>query len=56
MATLEQRLATLESKVFKAADIVTRFICEGTTPTPDEQARIDEAKRREELAIVRTIV
>lgn len=56
MATLEQRLTKLEVKVFKPILIVTRIICEGEKPTPQEQARIDQADKLGHYVIVRQIV
>lgn len=56
MATLEQRLNKLEGKTFKLHEHVTSIICAGEKPTPEEQARIDEADARGDLVIVRLIV
>lgn len=56
MATLEQRLTKLEDKSFKPSNIVTSIICEGETPTPEEQAQIDAAEARGDFVIVRLIV
>lgn len=56
MALLNQRIAELEKKFVKAFPIVVRFVCKGATPTPEEQARIDEAERLGQFVIVRLII
>ncbi|MFZ2537975.1 MAG: hypothetical protein WAX04_03625 [Oscillospiraceae bacterium] len=56
MATLEQRLTKLEVMSFKPSDIVTRIMCKGATPTPEEQAQIDEADKLGGFVIVRAII
>lgn len=41
MASIEQRLQTLESAANTTDQSMKVFICEGSEPTPDEQERID---------------
>ena len=56
MAGIEQRIAALEQKSVKTIPLVAYFECEGATPTPEEQARIDEAERLGQFVVVRTII
>lgn len=56
MATnLTSRITALEQKTTKLPKAF-RIICKGATPTPKEQAQIDEAEERGEFVICRLIV
>ena len=54
--SLEQRLTKLEAETWKPYKNVICVICEGETPTLEEQSRIDEAEKLSGLVIVRLIV
>ncbi len=56
MATLESRIEVLEKNSAKGAREVFRIVCAGATPTPEEQAQIDEANQRGAFVICRLIV
>lgn len=54
---LETRITVLEQKAVYVARKVFRIVCKGATPTPDEQAQIDEARTKgANLFIIRLIV
>jgi len=54
MASIDTRLTALEKREMKMP-IVNRFICKGSTPTKDEQVKIDDASKLG-LVIIRTII
>lgn len=56
MVKIEQRIAALEQKAVKVARKVFRIVCAGATPTPEEQAQIDDAEERGMYVICRLIV
>lgn len=53
---LTSRITALEQKAGKRNPEVFRIICKGATPTPKEQAQIDEAEERGEFVICRLII
>ena len=53
---LTSRITALEQKTVKLIPEVFRIICKGATPTPEEQAQIDEADARGDFVICRLIV
>ena len=53
---LTSRITALEQKTVKQTQEVFGILCEGATPTPEEQAQIDEAKARGNFVICRLIV
>lgn len=56
MATIEQRIATLEQQAVNVARQVFRIVCAGATPSPEEQEQIDDAEERGMFVICRLIV
>lgn len=53
---LETRIKVLEQNAVYVARKVFRIVCKGATPTPEEQAQIDEADARGDFVICRLIV
>lgn len=56
MATIEQRIAVLEQQAVNVSRQVFSIVCVGATPTPEEQAQIDDAEERGMYVICRLIV
>ena len=56
MAKIEQRIAALEQQAVNVSRQVFRIVCAGATPTPEEQAQIDDAEGRGMFVICRLIV
>lgn len=56
MATIEQRIAVLEQQAVNVSRQVFSIVCAGATPTPEEQAQIDDAEERGMYVICRLIV
>lgn len=56
MAKIEQRIAALEQQAGNVARQVFSIVCAGATPTPEEQAQIDDADRRGMFVICHLIV
>ena len=53
---LTSRITALEQKTVKLIPEVFSIICKGATPTPEEQAQIDEADARGGFVICHLIV
>ena len=53
---IQQRTEKLEKAVVQPWAFVTRVICKGSEPTEEEQLRIDDAKSKGGLVIIRRIV
>ena len=56
MAKIEQRIAALEQQAVNVSRQVFRIVCAGATPTPEEQAQMDDADERGMFVICRLIV
>lgn len=60
MATIEQRIKTLEARLPVIPQRVSRFIWDERLSTPEElvriQSQIDEADERGDLVIIRDII
>ena len=53
---IQQRIEKLEKAVVQPWAFVTRVVCKGSEPTDEEQSRIDDAKSKGGLVIIRRIV
>ena len=53
---LETRITALEQNAVYVARKVFRIVCKGATPTPEEQAQIDDAEKCGMFVICRLIV
>ncbi len=53
---IQQRIEKLEKAVVQSWTFVTRVVCKGSEPTDEEQSRIDDAKSKGGLVIIRRIV
>ena len=53
---IQHRIEKLEKAVVQPWAFVTRVICKGSEPTEEEQLRIDDAKSKGGLVIIRRIV
>ena len=53
---IQQRIEKLEKAAVQSWPFVTRAACKGSEPTEEEQARIDDAKSKGGLVIIRRIV
>lgn len=53
---IRQRLEKMEKTVVQSWAFVTRVVCKGSEPTEEEQSRINDAKSKGGLVIVRRVL